>query len=246
MRNGERMGDDARYDRLLRRAFENSSISDLVAPYEAMGYGDMTPIPHEIISEMPNGRILLNNNCVEYLKMMLEVTQLKRAEVPFVLIGETAGDTNKVLFDDFYTIGSESASKLEDAQCDVQMVINKHEELVPNFKERIREMQRKGDGSRAIICFGHTHPRLGFYYGTYSMGDYKNVIQFDDSIKWVRRAVGDDRAQTLGCMVAANGDIDFMFYDRNVINFYKFTDVRGMNSRNEEEILQSYTFNTPY
>ena len=245
MRNGEHIRGDSGYDEKLRRVFEKNGISDLVAPYKEMGYGDMTPIPHEIINEMPNGRIILNNNCAEYLKVLLEVTQRERVEAPFVLIGETVGDTNKVLFNDFYTIGDNRANQLENAACDVQMVIDDHVELVPNFKERIREIRGRNDNGRAIICFGHTHPESSSYYGTYSMEDYKNVIQFDDSIGPARHAVGDERSQTLGCMLAANGDVDFMFYDRAAENFYKFTDVERFNPNGEVEGLQCYTFSTP-
>ena len=73
----------------------------------------------EIINEMPNGRILLGDNCAEYLKIMIEVTRQRRVEVPFIMIGETVYDTNKVLFDDFYTIKGDSASRLEEMACDI-------------------------------------------------------------------------------------------------------------------------------
>lgn len=95
MRNGEFARRRDPYEVELQKVFERNGISDLVARYEEMGYGGMTPIPHEIINEMPNGRILLGNNCAEYLKMMIEVTQQRRVEVPFIMIGETVYDTNE-------------------------------------------------------------------------------------------------------------------------------------------------------
>lgn len=217
----------------------------MLPPYEAMGYGDMTPIPHEIINEMPDNRILMGYDCAEYMNMILEVTQLKRVEVPFVLIGETVGDTNKVMFDKFYTLREEDVGRLASGACDVQMVIDGHEELVPNFKERIASMVEQADGSRAIICFGHTHPQSSPWYGTYSEADYKGVIEFGDSIDPARRSVGDNRSQTLGCVIMANGDVDFMFYDRSAVNFYKFTNVSRMNAEGGEEELRNYTFKTP-
>ena len=83
----------------------------------------------------------------------------------------------KVLFDDFYTVRESSANRLEEMSCDIQTVLGEHEELEPNFKERIKELQKRNDGSRAIICFGHTHPNRSAYYGTYSKEDFKNIIQ---------------------------------------------------------------------
>ena len=245
MRNGEFAGQRDPYEVELQKVFERNDISDLVACYEEMGHDGMTPIPHEIINEMPNGRILLGNNCAEYLKIMIEVTRQRGVEVPFVMIGETVYDTNKVLFDDFYTVREDSASRLEETSCDIQTVLNEHEELEPNFKERIKALQKRNDGSRAIICFGHTHPNRSAYYGTYSKEDFKNIIQYDDSIGRARSSVGDDRAQTLGCMVAANGDVDFMFYDRTTTNFYKFTSVAGRKSDGGVEGFRSYSFRTP-
>ena len=245
MRNGEFARREDSYEAKLRMTFENNRISDLVASYEEMGYGGMTPIPHEIINEMPDGHILLSDNCAEYIKIMIEATQLRGVEVPFVMIGETVYDTNKVLFDDFYTIKGDSASRLEEMSCDIQTVLDEHEELEPNFTERIRALQKRNDGSRVIICFGHTHPNRSAYYGTYSKEDFKNIIQYDDSIERARSSVGDDRAQTLGCMVAANGDVDFMFYDRTATNFYKFTSVAGRKSDGRVERFQSYSFRTP-
>ena len=245
MRNGEFARQRDPYEVELQEVFERNGISDLVARYEEMGYGGMTPIPHEIINEMPNSRILLGNNCTEYLKMMVEVTQQRRVEVPFIMIGETVYDTNEVLFDDFYTVRESSASRLEEMACDIQTVLDEHEELEPNFKKRIKALQKRNDGSRAIICFGHTHPNRSAYYGTYSKEDFKNIIQYDDSIGQARSSAGDDRAQTLGCMVAANGDVDFMFYDRAVSNFYKFKSVAGRKLDGRVERFQSYSFRTP-
>ena len=57
----------------------------------------------------------------------------------------------------------------------------------------------------------------------------------------------DNRSQTLSCVFAANGDMDFMFYDHEWKNFYKFTNVLGMNSNDINdgaEMLQNYTFKT--
>ena len=224
----------------------------IVAFCERKWHGeDMTPIPHEIFRELPDNRILMTNKCANRMKGILELTKLEEVEVPFVLIGETEGDTNMVLFDAFYTITTaESVDDLKDNECDINMVERQNGDLIPNFEDRIKEVAKLDDGSRAIICFGHTHPAKGDYYGTYSRGDLRNLIQYDDSIAKVRQKMKDNRSQTLSCVIAANGDMDFMFYDHdyNHRNFFKFTNVLGMNSNDIDdgaEMLQNYTFITP-
>ncbi len=229
----------------------------IVPAYEAMGLGDMTPIPHIIFDELPNNRILMSYDCAERMNIMLDVTREKGVEVPFVLIGEQAKKTNYVMFNEFYSVKNNSG--LTWNECDFEKVTDANVGLVGSFKKRIEAVAKMHDGSRAIICFGHTHPAKGDYYGTYSRGDLRNLIQYDDSIAKVKREMKDDdnipaevkremednSPQTLSCVIMANGDMDFLFYDHGRKNFYKFTNVLRMNDDGNKEMLQNYTFITP-
>lgn len=230
------------------RSFEQDPLRRGIVPaFEELGYGDMTPIPHEIFDELPDNHILMTNDCVKGMEDILGSTISHNVEVPFVLIGETEGNTNKVFFDKIYTIPKKLIKGLEGKECDINMVERENRDLIPNFEDRIEEVAKLDDGSRAIICFGHTHPAKGGYYGTYSRADLRNLIQYDDSIAKVRQKMKDNRSQTLSCVIAANGDMDFMFYDHDDRNFYKFTNVLGMNSNDINdgaEMLQNYTFKT--
>ena len=244
------------------RSFEQDPLRRGIVPaFEELGYGDMTPIPHEIFDELPDNHILMTNDCVKGMEDILGSTISHNVEVPFVLIGETEGNTNKVFFDKIYTIPKKLIKGLEGKECNINMVERENRDLIPNFEDRIEEVAKLDDGSRAIICFGHTHPARGGYYGTYSRADLRNLIQYDDSIAQVKREMKDNDdipvevkreienngPQTLSCVIAANGDMDFMFYDHERKNFYKFTNVLGMNSNDINdgaEMLQNYTFKT--
>lgn len=237
---------------------EDDDRRGIVPAYEAMGLGDMTPIPHVIFDELLNNRILMSYDCAERMDIMLDVTREKGVEVPFVLIGEQAKKTNYVMFNEFYSVKNNSG--LTWNECDFKKVTDANVGLVGSFKKRIEAVAKMHDGSRAIICFGHTHPEdRSIYYGTYSRGDLRNLIQYDDSIAKVKREMKDDDnisaevkremedngPQTLSCVIAANGDMDFMFYDHDDRNFYKFTNVLRMTDDGSKEMLQNYTFKTP-
>ena len=210
-----------------------------------MGLGDMTPISHVIFDELLDNRILMSYDCAERMNIMLDVTRDKGVEVPFVLIGEQAKKTNYVMFDEFYSVKNNSG--LTWNECDFEKVMDANVGLVGSFKKRIEAVAKMHDGSRAIICFGHTHPAVSDYYGTYSRADLRNLIQYDDSIADIKKDMKDNRSQTLSCVIMANGDMDFLFYDHEKKNFYKFTNVLGMNSNDINdgaEMLQNYTFKT--
>ena len=242
MRNGEQLSNNP-FEAAMWRAFKNGDFDDIVKRYEEMGYGGQTPVPHEVIKGLPNGEVKLNENCTEYIKVAMEYTQAIKKELPFVMIGETDGESNTVNFDKFYTVGPEDVPKLAAQECDPNLVFERNAGLVGDFKDAIAHTN--GVGSHAVFCFGHTHPDLTDYYGTYDTQDLRNIIQHDDSIDGVRRSVGDDRAQVMDCVVMANGDVDFMFFDKNVEEFYKIKKVVGKTESGQSEEMQNYQFKTP-
>ncbi len=231
------------FERKMRRAFENGTFADIVTEYEKMGFGGQTPVPHECISELPSGKVELDENCTEFMELMLEFTKNARKEIPFMLIGRTDGETNVIRFEKFYTVGAEDMSKLQQQECDPNLVFAANDEMVGDFKATIKSANEVGD--RAIMCFGHTHPNCTAYYGTYDTADLRNVIQHDDSIDGVRRSVGDSRAQTVDCVITADGDMDFMFFDEGTEQFYKIGEVSGVGRDGTVQEMQNYSFRTP-
>ena len=227
----------------MRRAFANGDFADIVARYEEMGYGGQTPVPHECIQSLPNGEVVLDQTCTEYIKVAMEYTRQAKKELPFVMIGATDGESNTVKFDSFYTVTPDDIPGLSAQECDPNLVFTRNPQLVQDFKDAI--VRANGNGSRAVMCFGHTHPDLTSYYGTYDTQDLRNTIQHDDAIDNVRRSAGDDRAQVVDCVAMANGDVDFMFFDKNVEMFYKVKRVVGTDAAGGSEEMQNYQFKTP-
>lgn len=181
--------------------------------FQKYNYGDMTPVNNALINNMPGGVIVLTDSVYQMLTDIQYLTVTGKKEFPFFLYGKETGD-NQIVFDQFFT---QSPSVQETSA-------SYGSQMVTDLTKKISEKP----SDKLVVGKGHSHPPIGDFYENFSVGDLAGDIQFTES----NRVFSDGMAETVSCVVTPSGDINFVYYDRNVQNFYRFTNVYVLNKDN--------------
>ena len=88
----------------------------------------------------------------------------------------------------------------------------------------INNLQNKISGnlnSGLVVCHGHSHPPIGNFHQNFSLGDLTTYMEINED----NSAFRNRQVELMGFLVTSTGDINFIFYDNVVQNFYRFTNV---------------------
>ncbi len=174
-------------------------------------YGDSMPINSDIINDIPdnNAKIILSDKVYNFLLVVQDVTKEEGKEIPFYLYGEEI-DNNIIFFNDYkYDSGGNNVRQETEAEFTKEM----NDDLIIKLNNNLN--------NGFVVCHGHSHPKIGNFHQNFSLGDFVAYIQMNQENK----AFKDKQVDLMGCLVTCTGDINFVFYDNFVDNFYRFTNV---------------------
>ncbi len=183
--------------------------------------GDMAPINSAIISDIPFGQVILSNEVYQFLNAVCDVTNEDRKEIPFFLYGYET-QPNVVEFSEAYTSSDDRHSTMATFNSD----------MVHNLGERMRESLN----TKLVVCHGHSHPPIGDVHENFSLGDFASYVEMNEENSVFR----DHQVDLMGCLVTSSGDINFVFYDNLVENFYRFTEVYVKENDNSLRPVNTY------
>ena len=173
-------------------------------------FGESTPINSDIINNMPNAVIILTDEVYETLLSIKDVTVKTNKEIPFLLYGRETSQ-NIIEFDQLITSGSNR--KNTEASFTAEMVNDLQDKVNKNLNNNF------------VVSHGHSHPPIGSFYENFSLGDFTSYIQMNlDNEPFKKKQI-----ELTGCLVTPSGDINFVFYDNQRNNFYRFTNLYKKN-----------------
>lgn len=184
-------------------------------------FGEMTPINSAIVTDIPNGQVILSEDVYQFLRAVCEVTNEERKEIPFFLYGYET-QPNVVEFSEVYTSSDNRFSSEATFNSD----------MVQNLSKRMQSSLN----TNLVVCHGHSHPPIGDVHEKFSLGDFASYMEMCDA----NPAFRNHQVDLMGCLVTSSGDINFVFYDNKVENFYRFTDVYVKGNDNSYRPVNTY------
>lgn len=170
-------------------------------------YGVNTPIDSKALGDVPNGKVILNQEVFKQLLKVNDESEKAQAEFSYLLTGITEGQT--VRFDNVVWCRNQG-----------NYVEADFTPLLPNLNSFVKAVKQTGE-IQAIVCNGHTHPKnLSKYADDFSLYDMAGFMQMKEDNVVFRN---DDISLCGGIM--SNLNFNFCFYDTNMQSFYKFNDV---------------------
>lgn len=178
--------------------------------FEKYSYlGENAPINSELLKGMPNGEIILSKEVYEFLEIIKDVTSEDKKEFTFLLFGTYLDNT--VIFDDYYS---------NNDNCSSTSATYNNETIL-----KMEDFIKKNNGTKAVLCKGHSHPKIGNLYKNFSVGDLiSSYKMFHDNDVFKDRSV-----ELISCMIPEDDNPNFLFYDSQVDNFYKFQNIKVRN-----------------
>ena len=193
--------------------------------FDAYGsYGEMTPINSNIINNMPNAKIILSDQVYEMLLAIQDVTNETYQEIPFFLYGKETSN-NQIEFTEFVS----SSNNRQNAEASFNQT------MINNLQNRIKGNLNKG----LVVCHGHSHPPIGSFHQNFSLGDFISYMQMNQD----NSVFKNKQVELTSCLVTSTGDINFVFYDNQSDNFYRFTNVFVKDKNNNLMPVNCYGLN---
>ncbi len=199
-------------------------------------YGENTPIKTKNLPYLPNSKIKIPFVTSELTDEINNYAK-NNNEIGFVLFGRE-GISNQV------DIIGDLIVNTENQQSFVAEYNQEQTKAIENFINESVKNKKSG-----VIFIGHTHPKIGYpeNYNNFSFGDLKGYVEFSDTVKnLVEEAkkrfnsYGDFEISTAGCLLV-DGNYNFIFYDKNYKNFYKFQNVEVYKNNQFQKSLPSYS-----
>lgn len=188
--------------------------------FEKYKYGEYTPINNDKLSFLPNGIVILSEEVYHALLAVYELTNAERKEVPFLLYGKEI-DNNQILFDEFF---SQSSKRFN------------YEVSYQSMEDDLISKVKNNTINNFVICKGHSHPSIGSYCENFSLGDLASDIQFNEDNPIFK----EKKIELVSCVVTPSKDINFLYYDDNSRNFYRFGKVLVKNKNNMYSRINCY------
>ncbi len=107
--------------------------------------------------------------------------------------------------------------------------------MLNNLQNRINENLNNG----LVVCHGHSHPPIGNFHQNFSLGDFTSYIQTNQN----NPVFKNKQVELTSCLVTSKGDINFVFYDNQSDNFYRFTNVFAKDKNNNMTPVNCYGLN---
>lgn len=183
--------------------------------------GESAPINSDIINNMPNAKIILSEEVYEMLQAVQYATAESNQEFPFFLYGKETG-YNQIEFNQF--ISSSGSRQSAVASFD--------DKMTGDLTNKLRANQDNG----FVVCHGHSHPPIGSLHENFSLGDFTSYMQMNQD----NEVFKNKHAELTGCLVTNSGDINFVYYDSQSNNFYRFTNVYVKSNSQELEPVNCY------
>ena len=187
-------------------------------------YREMTPINSDIINYMPNAEIILNEQVYEMLLAVQDVTNETNQEFPFFLYGKEISN-NQIEFTEFIS----SSNNRQNAEASFNQT------MINNLQNRINGNLNNG----LVVCHGHSHPPIGGFHQNFSLGDFISYMQMNQD----NSVFKNKQVELTSCLVTSTGDINFVFYDNQSDNFYRFTNVFVKDKNNNLTPVNCYGLN---
>lgn len=172
---------------------------------------ELSPIHNNILNILPNGIVILTEEVYEGLLDIHESTMVNKREIPFFLLGKETSN-NQVLFNKIF-IRSNNETQLVD------------------------DLTSKQDNiDHLVICKGYSHPSNEMVYEHFSFGDLARNIQFIEENPTFK----DKKIEVVSCVITPSKDINFLYYDSQKQNFYRFSKVMVVNKNNMYTRINCY------
>ena len=184
--------------------------------------GANTPINSRKLRHMPRGSsVTINESVYHQMDELAKISRTKQEEYSFFLFGEANGQ--EIFFDNIVAQGNEgNAAEAGFTQ------------IAPILQNFVNEIQRENIKDQ-IVCHGHSH-HISYFNGTgFSLGDMGAYMEMNQENK-----VFKNKDIELCSCVLENGDFNFLFYDNQTNNFYKFDDVRVKKENGQITKLPCY------
>jgi len=190
--------------------------------FQNYNYGENSPVNSKILTNMPHGsKVIIEEKVYEAMDVLAEVTNEDGKECSFLLTGQVEGQT--AIFDGLIMQGNDG---------------NAHEagfsKIAPELSKFMEDVKRN-NVKNAIVCHGHSHPKVGQYYMQFSLGDLASYIQMNKDNEQYR----DKEVELCSCLLT-DGEFNFLFYDNKTNNFYKFNNTYMRKKDGELVKLPSY------
>ena len=183
---------------------DNSSdfVSEKMKSRITLRAGENSVIDNAKLPHLDNDKaIILTEGVYDILRLIMDATNVRRREVPFVLYGKLDVDNQMFVFDDI--------------DADASADDNPHEAVFSH--ELTQKILDFGLGAvrqeNKVLAHGHTHPRANNgYYLNYSLADIRAYFQMRNKT-WMQNV------WFCGCLLTG-GNFNFVFCDgRDVYRF---------------------------
>lgn len=187
-------------------------------------YGEMTPINSNIINNMPASQIILSEEVYEMLLAVQDVTNSTNHEFPFFLYGKEVAD-NIIEFNEFISSSNNRQS----------VEANFNANMIENLQKKVNSNLNNG----FVVCHGHSHPPIGSFHQNFSLGDFTSYMQMNQD----NPVFKNKQVELTSCLITSTGDINFVFYDNQSNNFYRFINVFVKDKDNNLKPVNCYGLN---
>ncbi len=169
-------------------------------------FGDHAPVINEKlpINPIPGTEVLITQNVKKWLDEIFRTTIDANEEITFLLFGHVNGQ--QVVFDDGFVDRSPTSSGVSAG------VTARHDEALNKFCDAAPK------DSSCIVAWGHTHPRTGYWYTNFSLGDIKGLTKFRNDVNVFKTG-----QINLCAVLLTGGNYNFLFFDGN--DYYRFDKV---------------------
>ena len=176
--------------------------------------GVNTPIPNDFLKTLPNNEVIITFEVFEKLFNLARDTSETDCEHCFFLISPSEEvEGNKCRITNFIAYNSQLNHRT--AIFDKDMI-----RVVEGLEEKVRNGKLK-EGLTLFV--GHTHPAIGSWYNNFSFGDLKGYAR---GAVYGYELYEKRLIETAGCMLTADGIMRMVFFDPDVKEFYKFTNIQ--------------------
>ena len=153
-----------------------------------------------------------------------DVTNETNQEFPFFLYGKEISN-NQIEFTEFIS----SSNNRQNVEASFNQT------MINNLQNRINGNLNNG----LVVCHGHSHPPIGSFHQNFSLGDFISYMQMNQD----NSVFKNKQVELTSCLVTSTGDMNFVFYDNQSDNFYRFTNVFVKDKNNNLTPVNCYGLN---
>ena len=230
----------------LMRSGNKEAIIDNIRMYHEAGRGSRVSIFHENIEESGD-TVIMFASIHDRMRTLIERTGETKTEHAFLILGEAQDgfmaftglasdlDISDEDREKFYRENPEL--KTNENAADLNIVITTYRPAINAHIDQMKEA-----GKRPLVALGHTHPNVTESFGNYSLPDLVGFPMQERALRGSSR--GENEFDYCHVVLAENGDVDCMVFDKEKGCFRKIVDVLAI-SQDGEDRVQAYSFKSP-